>query len=259
MSQQARAMVQPSAEAIAGSTARSLPTGGVPQQHPVYPQRTPLSLVPARNSRRRTPFVVFCFLTLAAALVGVLVLNVSVSSGQYQLVELHNKKASLVQENEMLTQEVKNHLAPQNLASEAAELGMVSAPTFGTIDLDNMTVAGTPKPAEDTERSEALIPAPDVAIQSTMPEATPAAPAESAQNETAATPADEEKSVAPDSQSADGTPAEGGAAEPNESAGDTAQDQPAYSDNVAPAPVEPEQKELNGGTIPAPQQQTAQQ
>ncbi|MDQ4047364.1 MAG: hypothetical protein M3127_08375, partial [Actinomycetota bacterium] len=50
--------------------------------------RTPLSVVPSAPRKRRAPFVVLCFGLLAVALIAVLVLNISVSTAQYQLVKL---------------------------------------------------------------------------------------------------------------------------------------------------------------------------
>ncbi|HET8795953.1 MAG TPA: hypothetical protein VFM62_06205 [Arthrobacter sp.] len=276
MSQPAPANVQPSTGAIAGNTARVLPDGGAPQQYPAPQRRTPLSLVPARSGRRRTPFVVFCFLTLAAALVGVLVLNVSLSSGQYKLVDLHNRQVSLAQKNEMLTQRLKTHQAPQNLAAAAAELGMVSSPSFGTIDLETMSLSGNPKPAEETEGPEVRIPAPDVAIQPRLSEPDPASPSETSGEEASSSSdqgtegsgeGDAQASSEGDAQaSADGgqnqANAEGNAAGQSGQDSGTSGREPggdSAPDNVVPAPAQAEPKELNGGTIPAPQQQTAQQ
>ena len=53
------------------------------------PKRTPLALVrPAVRQRRRWPFVLMCVMVVAAVVGTVLVLNVSVSRTQYQLVSL---------------------------------------------------------------------------------------------------------------------------------------------------------------------------
>ncbi|GAB3524676.1 hypothetical protein [Arthrobacter monumenti] len=267
MSQPAPANVQPSTGAIAGNTARVLPDGGAPQQHPSPQRRTPLSLVPARSGRRRTPFVVFCFLTLAAALVGVLVLNVSVSSGQYKLVDLHNKQVSLAQKNEMLTQRLKTHQAPQNLASAAAELGMVSSPSFGTIDLETMSLSGNPKPAEDTEGPEARIPAPDVAIQPRLAE--PSASSAASREESSAPSSDQgtegsgdggqEASASSEGEAQASSGGDAQSSSEGEAQASSGSDEQASSGNVVPAPAQAEPRELNGGTIPAPQQQSAQQ
>lgn len=229
MSQQPHSMEYPG-QAVAGSTALAPNAAGAaaPDHSPghSHERRTPLSVVPASERRRRVPFAIFCFVALVAALVGVLVLNVSVSSGQYLLVELNNKQASLQQKNEMLTQQVKNHVAPQNLSSEAAELGMVSSPTFGTVNLNTMDITGQPEPAEETDGPDARIPAPHVSIVDPAP-----APAE--------TPSDNGQAA---SGQGDGT-----------TDGETAESDSGYDDSIVPAPVQREPAELNGGTIPAPQ------
>ena len=89
-------------------------------------------------------------------------LNISVSSGQYQLVQLQNQRTELIQQNEALTQQVEHHQAPQVLAGAAAELGMVVSPTFGTIDLQTLAVTGNPEPAKEGTGPGTLIELPQV-------------------------------------------------------------------------------------------------
>ena len=72
-----------------GATARALP-GITPGTGPSRKARTPLSLVQSAPRKRRAPFVVLCFGILAVALIAVLVLNISVSTAQYQLVQLRS-------------------------------------------------------------------------------------------------------------------------------------------------------------------------
>lgn len=248
MSQQPHSREYPD-QAVVGSTALASNASGAaaPERTPGHSpeRRTPLSVVPASTRRRRVPFAVFCFVSLAAALVGVLVLNVSVSSGQYLLVELNNKQAALTQKNEMLTQQVKNHVAPQNLSAEAAELGMVSSSTFGTVDLNSMSITGQPEPAEETDGPDARIPAPNVEIVDPGPAAAPA--------ETSSDSQGQESDSSAEGSSETGQATAGG--QGTESSTDSGQDSAAESDDgVVPAPVQREPAELNGGTIPAPQQ-----
>ncbi|WP_104164243.1 hypothetical protein [Arthrobacter sp. SX1312] len=131
--------------------------------------RTPLSVVPARPARRKVPFAVFSLLVLAAALAAVLMLNISVSGTQYELVQLRNQQTALSQENEALVLAIEAREAPQNLAAAATKLGMVSSPTFGTIELDSMKVTGTPEPATEGPEPEVLIPAPNLGSDPTGP------------------------------------------------------------------------------------------
>ena len=213
-----------------GNTARALdwsPAPAAPAPAAPAPRgRTPLSVVPAVKRRRRAPVVIFCFVALILGLGAVLLLNISVSSGQYQLVQLQNERTELAQRNEALTQQLENHQAPQVLAAEAANLGMVTSATFGSIDLETLAVTGDPVPAEEVEAPPALIPAPNVLTQPIAPAVAPveaAAPVESVR-----------------------------AAEERESQG---AESAAAGEAVEAEPVPAEQgADLNGGTIPAPVQ-----
>jgi len=210
------------AESVQGNLARALPHEA-PEQ-PAPRRRTPLALVPAAARRRRVPVAALCFAVLAAGLAAVLILNISVSSGQYQLVQLQNQRTELIQKNEALTQQVEHHQAPQVLAGAAAELGMVVSPTFGTIDLQTLAVTGDPEPAKEGTGPGTLVELPQVLTRPVTP-VQPAAP-EPAENARAA-----EQDSAP--AAADPAPV------------------------PAPAP-EAAEPDLNGGTIPAPSQRSGQ-
>jgi cell division protein FtsL len=188
--------------------------------------RTPLSLVRSAPRKRRAPFVVLCFGMLAAALIAVLVLNISVSTAQYQLVKLRAEQTALTKQNQDLTQQVQNFEAPQNLAAKAAQLGMVASTGKGQVDLSTLTVSGDAKPAVKGDSAGAVIAAPAVPGQlNVVPPASSGEPLESR------APAAGETAVAePEAAPAAATPARPAAA-------------------AKPAA-------LNGGTIPAPEQRT---
>jgi hypothetical protein len=112
--------------------------------------------------------VVLCFGILAVALMAVLVLNISVSSAQYQLVELRAKQSTLTKQNQDLTQQVQNFDAPQNLAAKATDLGMVASTGKGQIDLSTLSVTGKAKAAVKGDAPGAVIAAPAVAGQLTI-------------------------------------------------------------------------------------------
>jgi cell division protein FtsL len=184
--------------------------------------RTPLSLVRSAPRKRRAPFVVLCFGMLAAALIAVLVLNISVSTAQYQLVKLRAEQTSLTKQNQDLTQQVQNFEAPQNLAAKAAELGMVASTGKGQIDLSTLTVSGDAKPAVKGDSAGAVIAAPAVPGQLNV-----VPPASSGEPLASRAPA----------------------------AGETAAAQPETPAAAKPsAAAKP--AALNGGTIPAPEQRT---
>ena len=177
--------------------------------------RTPLSVVRSAPRKRRAPFVVLCFGLLAVALIAVLVLNISVSTAQYQLVKLRSDQTALTKQNQDLTQQVQNFQAPQNLAAKASELGMVASTGKGQIDLSTLTVSGSAKPAAKGDSAGAVIAAPAVPGQlNVVPPASTNEPLESRK------PVVEEAAAAPARKAA----------------------------VAKPAPV------LNGGTIPAPAQ-----
>ncbi|MET3204240.1 hypothetical protein ACQCSV_08570 [Pseudarthrobacter sp. S3] len=201
---------------VSGSSApaiRSLPSGAGRRE------RTPLSVVRSAPKKRRAPFVVMCFALLAVALVTVLVLNISVSTSQYQLVELRGKQSTLTKQNQDLTQQVQSFEAPQNLAAKASDLGMVASTVKGQIDLSTLAVTGKATPAVKGGAAGAVIPAP--AVEGMLIVVPPATSGEPLANRK---PATEE-------------PAPAAAAPPVE----------------APAPPAPA-VELHGGSVPAPEQ-----
>jgi cell division protein FtsL len=188
--------------------------------------RTPLSVVRTAPRKRRAPFVVLCFAMLAVALVAVLVLNISVSTAQYQLVELRAKQNTLTKTNQDLTQQVQGFEAPQNLAAKATELGMVASTVKGQIDLSTLSVTGKATPAVKGAAAGAVIPSPAVAGQLIVPPAAKDAAAD--------------KATTPDA-------GKDAAAAASADAAKTAAAQAAAA-AAKPAP------ELHGGSVPAPQQ-----
>ncbi|MDQ4489749.1 hypothetical protein RBS60_06000 [Sinomonas sp. ASV486] len=163
--------------AVAGTSAlRAAP--GRPSSAPA-PRRAPLSLVRSLPLRRRAPFAVFCLGVLGAALLAVLVLNVSVSTGQYQLVQLRSEQLTLEKQNQDLTQRVQNYEAPQNLAARAAQYGMVASTSNGQIDLKTLAVTGEAKAAQKGTPQGATIAPPAVPGQiAAVPAATTKDPLE---------------------------------------------------------------------------------
>lgn len=221
--------------AASGSSAvsRNLPAGAAGEGRK---SRTPLSVVRSVPRKRRAPFVVLCFAMLAVALIAVLVLNISVSTAQYQLVELRAKQSTLTKQNQDLTQQVQNFEAPQNLAAKAKDLGMVASTVKGQIDLSTLSVTGKATPAVKGGSEGAVIPAPAVAGQLiVVPPATKGEPLESRKPV-------EDKAQTPAAAPAD-TPADTAAA----------QAEAARAAQAAAAAAVPA-AELHGGTVPVPQQ-----
>jgi hypothetical protein len=173
---------------------------------------------------------------MAAALMVVLVLNISVSSSQYQLVQLKSEQSTLMKQNQDLTQQAQNYDAPQNLAAKAIELGMVPSAVKGQIDLSTLAVSGKALPAVKGASPGAVIAAPAVAGQlSVVPPASSNEPLAVRKSEGASNPAGP-VAAAP-----------GAAAPPAQAAVPPA---------PAPVPAAAQAAELHGGSVPAPQQKT---
>ena len=214
---------------VSGSTAPAMRPTPAGAPGPERKARTPLSVVRTAPRKRRAPFVVLCFALLAVALVAVLVLNISVSTAQYQLVELRGRQSTLTKQNQDLTQQVQNFEAPQNLAAKAADLGMVASTVKGQIDLSTLAVTGKATPAVKGGNAGAVIPAPAVAGQLTVvPPASAGEPLASRKQVA------EERAAAALPAAATAVPAE----------------TPAAAPAAAPA------RELHGGSVPAPEQKT---
>lgn len=225
---------------ISGSSAPALTTDPAGAPGDGRKARTPLSVVRSAPRKRRAPFVVMCFALLAVALVAVLVLNISVSTAQYQLVELRSKQSTLTKQNQDLTQQVQNFQAPQNLAAKASDLGMVPSTVKGQIDLSTLAVSGKATPAVKGGPAGAVIPAPAVAgVLTVVPPASTGEPLVSGR------PTTQEPAAPADPPGPAETPAPAAAPAP---AGTPAPAAPAEAAAAPPA------VELHGGSVPAPQQ-----
>lgn len=119
------------------------------------PRRPPLALVPARpaprGAVRRSPFVGVVVSLLAAGLLGLLVLNTALAQDAFRLHTLKQESRALEDREEALRREVEAGRSPQELASRAAELGMVPAGPPAFLRLSDGTVLGSATPAEGPE------------------------------------------------------------------------------------------------------------
>lgn len=218
-----------------GSNARALSAeelrpAGQPASEVRAPRaRTPLSLVVSSPRRSRTPLVVSLFLLMVGALAAVLVMSVSVSEGQYQLVDLKNQQSALEKSNQALQLNLSAQEAPQSLVARAVGMGMVPAATSGQIDVRTKKVTGAPLPAAADTKPLSVLPPADINQ--------PVQAAAQAAADTAAPPAAKTTAAAQDGGAA--------AAAAKKKAGTAA---------AAPAAVTPD---LNGGTIPAPAQKAS--
>lgn len=188
-------------------------------------RRTPLALVPTPIRKSGRGFAALCIAVLVAALMAVLITNITVSNRQYELVSLKNEQLDLSQSNEVLRQQVEHLEAPQNLSAEARTLGMVNPGNIASIDLSSGAVTGTATAADAEDQ-----PGGHVAV--------PASPAE---QQAAAAEADPETADSPQPQTA--------AAPSSELGKDSGERSPAGDTGAA---ADGPATDLNGGTIPAP-------
>ncbi|APF39725.1 hypothetical protein [Neomicrococcus aestuarii] len=226
-------------------------------------RRIPLSIVPAVAPQKRGRLAVILGLILAAALGAVLVLNITVSNGQYDLVKLRGQETILTQQNEALRQQAEYLQAPQNLAAAAAKLGMVAPGTTATIDLSQGKVFGTTTAAESETKVGQLVSVPENPVTAEVGTIDPAeaAPADAAapEKETAA---DEATAEMPVPSQAEAGTTEAGTADAatadsstNTATAEEATADSATADSASDAKASRpdfDKQSLNGGSIPAP-------
>ena len=97
-------------------------------------------------------------MVVVAALAVVLVMSISVSKGQYELVGLKNQQQTCTRSTSHCEQDIAAKQAPQELVAQAAALGMVPAGTTGQIDVRTKKVSGSPQPASADTKGLVVIP-----------------------------------------------------------------------------------------------------
>ncbi len=181
------------ARASAQAGARSAPpaptwTGAEPLAS--RPVRTRLRVVEApRLPRSPLPFAALCAAVLVLGLVTVLMLNIKLSSGSYEVHELEARSALLSEQREALSEQLDARGSPQALSARATALGMVVNPSPAFVRLADGAVLGVPEPASAPPApAPAPVPSPTPAASPTAspapspspspaPSAEPAAPA----------------------------------------------------------------------------------
>lgn len=118
-------------------------------------RRRPLATQAVARRRRRLSLVIATVLGVFVTLGVVLLLNISMSSNQYNLVDLRNQERTLTEDNQKTSQEIEYHQAPQNLAIRASQLGMVSATDQAQLDLKSSKINGTPAAAQPAPTDDA--------------------------------------------------------------------------------------------------------
>jgi hypothetical protein len=102
-----------------------------------------------RSRSPRMPFILLLVGLLGGALVSLLVISTTLAQGAFRITNLEQQNASLVRQEQTLTNEVAQAGNPAVIAREATQLGMRPNPHLGFIDLKTgKIVTGKPSSAE---------------------------------------------------------------------------------------------------------------
>jgi len=118
-----------------------------PQRAPQRPPLRRVEIVASRDQKRARPQAAYAVVTIASLVVifaAQLLLSIVVSDGAYQIDSLKSQQKELLRTQEVLTERLDVFGSTQNLAANAASLGMVpsSSPLF--LDLTSGAVSGAP-------------------------------------------------------------------------------------------------------------------
>ncbi|HZI96582.1 MAG TPA: hypothetical protein VFD41_03545 [Actinomycetales bacterium] len=105
-------------------------------------------VAPPRSTRRRLPFAAACAGILALCLVGLLLLNIALTRGAYDVDSLRREAALLSEREQALTERLAAEASPQALSARAIALGMVPSTNPAFIRLADGAILGVPQPAE---------------------------------------------------------------------------------------------------------------
>jgi hypothetical protein len=123
-----------------------------PRPQPPRPAAPRLRVVTApRHTRSRAGLVAACAALLVLGLVGLLLLNVNLERGTYDLRDQASRAEQLQEQKQRLEMELRAQQAPDNLERRARALGMVDAPP-SPIFLKGGKTLGVPTPAPTPSR-----------------------------------------------------------------------------------------------------------
>lgn len=138
----------------------------LPARHSVAPQTTPLA--PSTGTRHLSPvpklqpkrgalaLVLTAITTLIAIFATQLWLSVAISEGAYITNDLLFEERELARAERVKTQEVQLFASPQNLATEAAEQGMVQNAQPAFLTLASGTIEGELHQSSTTARDNTI-------------------------------------------------------------------------------------------------------
>lgn len=114
--------------------------------HPSGPRLRVVSV--PRRPRSRVGLIVGCSLILVTGLVALLLLNITLSRGSYELYRLEADQVQLAEQKQTLREQLDAAAAPQQLARRARELGMVPADGTAFVRLSDRKLVGSAEPTD---------------------------------------------------------------------------------------------------------------
>ncbi len=120
-----------------------------------------IEIVASRSQRSARPRLLAAIVTvggLFAILSAQLLLTIATSDGAYEISSLQREHSELSRDQQVLVETLQVLGAPQHLAAEAQEMGMVASESTAYLRLADSVVLGAPVAASE---SSALITAPD--------------------------------------------------------------------------------------------------
>lgn len=118
-----------------------------PQRAPQGPPLRRVEVTPSRQQKRARPKAAYAIVTVASLAVifaAQLMLSIVVSEGAYTIDSLKSEQKDLLRTQEVLTERLDVFASTQNLAANAAHLGMVPHSTPMFLDLSSGAVSGAP-------------------------------------------------------------------------------------------------------------------
>jgi hypothetical protein len=110
----------------------------------------PIEIVTSRSQRRARPRIVYALVATAALFVLLLTqlgISIALSDGAYQISALQNTQTELGRSQQKYSEKLQVLSSPQNVANNAAALGMVRNQNPVYLDLTSGAVFGTPQAA----------------------------------------------------------------------------------------------------------------
>ena len=123
--------------------------------------RRPIEVVASRSQRRARPRLISALVTIGglfAILAAQLLLTIATSEGAYEISSLQGQQSELARDQQVLVERLQVLGAPQHLAAEAQQMGMVASGSTAYLRLSDAVVLGVPAAAS---ASSALVTAPD--------------------------------------------------------------------------------------------------